>query len=129
MADQVYRYAMQILEAGKFNITADKYYLPSDVANAASNIFKNMIHFDRNTESWVVNHNAYPVYTLGLSWEASNDMPCQVKVSDEKVFGVCNLDGCIFHGFDDVYKDEVRNLVNMMNEAWTLMKTVNAVAL
>ena len=121
MADQVYRYAMQILEAGKFNITADKYYLPSDVANAASNIFKNMIHF--------VNHNAYPVYTLGLSWEASNDMPCQVKVSDEKVFGVCNLDGCIFHGFDDVYKDEVRNLVNMMDEAWTLMKTVNAVAL
>lgn len=129
MADQVYRYAMQILEAGKYDILADEYYLPSDVANAASNIFKNMIHHDRATDSWVVNHNASPVYTLGLTWEASNDMPCQVKVSDDKVFGVSRLDGSIFHGFDDIYKDEVRNLVNMMNEAWRLMKNINAVAL
>ena len=127
MADQVYRYAMQILEKGCFDITADRYYLPSDVANAASNIFKNMIHYDKASDSWVANRISSPVFTLGLSWEASNDG--QLKVSDDRVSGSSYSEGQIFHGFDDVYKDEVRNLVNMMNEAWSLMKTVNAVAL
>lgn len=129
MADQVYRYAMEILDAGKYEILTDEYYLPSDVANAASNIFKNMIRFDRATDSWVVNRDSSAVFTLGLTWEASNDTPCQVKVCDEKISGTSRLDGGIFHGFDEVYKDEVRNLVNMMNEAWRLMKTANAVAL
>ena len=129
MADDVYRYAMEILTHGRFQILADRYYLPSDVANAASNIFKNMIHFDREAGAWVSNHTASPIFTLGVTWEAKNEDPSSLTVSDSRRSFTVRMEQNIFHGFDEVYKDEVRNLIHMMNEAWCLMSNFNHVIL
>lgn len=111
---------MAVIADENYDIINEGGFLDSDLANAASNIFKNLI--TRGKTGWVFRKDPFSIYTLGLSWKVSNSRPCYISCSDDNATGVSRSEACIFGRIYGIDEDDAKELLDMMNEAWFLMK-------
>ena len=120
LSDHVYELALDVIESENYDILNEG-FLPEDVANAAANIFKNMLKSGK-TGAWTFRREPFSLYTLGYSWKVSNSRPCYITCSDDGSTGVSRSEGCILGRIYGLDKEDVADLLHMMNEAWFLMK-------
>ena len=117
LAEQLYDFALRIIEDENYDIINSGDFLPEDFAGAAVNVFKQMLRAGR-TKNWIFNKEPASVYTMGYNWKFCNRRPCFISCSDDNRTGVSRSEGCIMgriYGFAD---EDVKELLDMMNEAW-----------
>ena len=120
LGDHIYECALQAIENENYDII-DEGFLASDLAEAVRSIFKALMKKGR-TGGWVFKTEPISIYALGLSWKISNSRPCFVSCSDDNATGVSRSEACIFGRLYGCDEDDAKELLDMMNEAWYLMK-------
>lgn len=121
LSKHVYNLALDVIESENYDIINEGDFWPTDFANAAANLFRNMITRGPAL-SFVFKQGRVCVFTLGLTWLVSNRRPCFISCSDDNATGVSRSLGCILTRIHNLEKDDVKELLDMMNEAWYLMK-------
>ena len=120
LAELVSFLSLEAIEDENYDIINEGGFMPEEFALAASNIFKNLIVPDGHG-GWKFKREPLSIYTLGCQWKVSNSRPCYISCSTDERTGVSRSESCIFgriYGMDDA--DEVKPLLDMMNEAWFL---------
>ena len=121
MADHVYELVLAVIENENYDIINEGGHFASDFANAASNIFKNMLVPD-GAGGWAFRKEPFSIFTLGCQWKVSNSRPCFISCSDENPTGVSRSEACVLGRIYGLDEDDVKELLDMMNEAWFYMK-------
>ena len=119
LADHFYDCAMSVIADENYDIINEGEFLDSDFANAATEIFRNLLVKGR-TGGWIFKREPLSIYALGLQWKIRNQAPAFVSCSSDERTGVSRSESCILgriYGIDD---DDVKELLDMMNEAWYL---------
>ena len=119
LTDTFQERALAVIEDENYDIVVDGGFTPEDFATAATNIFRNLL--TPVGQTWELKHFAISVYTMGLNWKIRNDIPSFVSCSDDNGTGVSRSEHYILSRCYDVYEDDVKTLLDMMNEAWYLM--------
>lgn len=120
LGDQVFSLFLKAIEDENYDIINEGGFMPEELALAASNIFKNLLCANGHG-GWKFKREPLSIFTLGCDWKVSNSRPCYVSCSTDERTGVSRSESCIFgriYGIDD--SDEVKPLLDMMNEAWFL---------
>ena len=123
LADHFYECAMSVIADENYDIINEGGFLDSDFAQAATNIYRNLLK--RCRTAWVFKQEPLSIYTMGLNWKIRNNMPGFVSCSDDNRTGVSRTESSIFLRIYGIEDDDVKELLDMMNEAWYLM-TYNA---
>lgn len=123
LADHFYECAMSVIADENYDIINEGGFLDSDFAQAATNIYRNLLK--RGRTAWVFKQEPLSIYTMGLNWKIRNNMPGFVSCSDDNRTGVSRTESSIFLRIYGIEDDDVKELLDMMNEAWYLM-TYNA---
>ena len=123
LADNFYECAMSVIADENYDIINEGGFLDSDFAQAATNIYRNLLK--RGRTAWVFKQEPLSIYTMGLNWKIRNNMPGFVSCSDDNRTGVSRTESSIFLRIYGIEDDDVKELLDMMNEAWYLM-TYNA---
>ena len=110
---------MAVIADENYDIITDGGFTDSDFATGATNIFRNLLT-KGPTDSWVFRKEPLSIYTMGLSWKVRNNIPGFVSCSNDERTGVSRSESNVLriYSFDD---DDVKNLLDMMNEAWFVM--------
>ena len=119
LADHFYDCAMSVIADENYDIITEDGFTDSDFANAAATIFRNLLVKGR-TGGWIFKRDPLDIYELGLQWKIRNQAPAFVSCSNDDRTGVSRSESCILgriYGIDD---DDVKELLDMMNEAWYL---------
>lgn len=119
LADHFYDCAMSVIADENYDIINEGEFLDSDFANAATEIFRNLLVKGR-TGGWIFKREPLSIYALGLQWKIRNQAPAFVSCSSDERTGVSRSESCILgriYGIDD---DDVKELLDMLNEAWYL---------
>ena len=119
LADHFYDCAMSVIADENYDIINEGEFLDSDFANAATEILRNLLVKGR-TGGWIFKREPLSIYALGLQWKIRNQAPAFVSCSSDERTGVSRSESCILgriYGIDD---DDVKELLDMMNEAWYL---------
>lgn len=119
LADHFYECAMSVIADENYDIVTDGGFLDSDFAQAATDIYKNLLN-KGIAGGWVPKRDSLNIYTMGLQWKVNN-YPGMVSCSNDEGTGVSRSESCIFgrvYGIDD---DDAKELLDMMNEAWFLL--------
>ncbi len=117
LAERFYELAMNVIADENYDIITDGGFLDSDFANAATSIFKNLLKTNGH-KGWRFRTEPYSVYAMGCNWKFSNSRPCFISCSDENGTGVSRSEACIFGRIYDLDEEDVKELLDMMNEAW-----------
>ena len=123
LADNFYECAMSVIADENYDIINEGGFIDSDFAQAATNIYRNLLK--RGRTAWVFKQEPLSIYTMGLNWKIRNNMPGFVSCSDDNRTGVSRTESSIFLRIYGIEDDDVKELLDMMNEAWYLM-TYNA---
>ena len=123
LADHFYECAMSVIADENYDIINEGGFIDSDFAQAATNIYRNLLK--RGRTAWVFKQEPLSIYTMGLNWKIRNNMPGFVSCSDDNRTGVSRTESSIFLRIYGIEDDDVKELLDMMNEAWYLM-TYNA---
>lgn len=119
LADHFYDCAMSVIADENYDIINEGEFLDSDFANAATEIFRNLLVKGR-TGGWIFKREPLSIYALGFQWKIRNQAPAFVSCSSDERTGVSRSESCILgriYGIDD---DDVKELLDMLNEAWYL---------
>lgn len=119
LADHFCDCAMSVIADENYDIINEGEFLDSDFANAATEIFRNLLVKGR-TGGWIFKREPLSIYALGLQWKIRNLAPAFVSCSSDERTGVSRSESFILgriYGIDD---DDVKELLDMMNEAWYL---------
>ncbi len=119
LADHFYECAMSVIADENYDIINEGGFLDSDFAQAATNIYRNLLQHGKL--SWVFRETPLSIYTMGLNWKIKNNMPGFVSCSDDNRTGVSRSESSIFLRIYCIEDDDVKELLDMMNEAWYLM--------
>lgn len=116
MGELVYELAMEAIEGENYDIITEGGFSDDDFAKAAVSIYKSLAVLSKSYE---LSFKGVPVsvFALGLSWKVSNN-PGYVSCSNESNTGVSRTLAKVVDGID---ADDVKNLLDMMNEAYYLM--------
>ena len=121
LADHVYECALAVIADENYDIINEGGFLDSDFANAAANIFRNMLKTDGH-RGWIFKREPASVFTMGYNWKFQNSRPCFISCSDDNATGVSRSEACVFGRICGLDEEDVKELLDMMNEAWFLMK-------
>ena len=117
LVDHVYDCALDVIENENYDIVNEGGFLDTDFANAAANIFRSML-----TKDLAIRREPYSVFTMGYNWKFQNSKPCYISCSNDDSTGVSRSEACIFRRVLGLDEDDVKELLDMMNEAWFLMQ-------
>lgn len=121
LADHFYDCAMSAIADENYDIIdTDGGFIDTDFANAATEIFRNLLVKGRNG-GWVFKKEPLDIYAMGFQWRIKNNMPGFVSCSDDNRTGVSRTESSIFLRIYGIDEDDVKALLDMMNEAWFLM--------
>lgn len=119
LSDQVYECALSVIKDESYDIIMYG-FLPSDFANAARDVFQNMLQ--EANGGYVFNKESFSIHTLGYQWKICNCKPCYVSCSCSSSTGVGRTEApFILPGIYGLEPSDVKVLLDMMNEAWYLM--------
>lgn len=125
LADHFYDCAMSAIADENYDIIDnDGGFTDNDFATAATEIFRNLLVKGRNG-GWVFKKEPLDICAMGFQWRIKNNMPGFVSCSDDNRTGVSRTESSIFLRIYGIDEDDVKELLDMMNEAWFLM-TYNA---
>lgn len=120
LADHFYDCAMSVIADENYDIITDGGFTDSDFANAAASVFRELIVKGR-TGAWVFRKDPLDTYQLGFQWRIKNKMPGFVSCSDDSATGVSRTESSILLRIYGIDEDDVKELLDMMNEAWFLL--------
>ena len=123
--DNFYKLAMEVIEGENYNIVDGVSHLPSDFANAAANIFRDLLRPNEDKTAYELTDEPIGIFTLGLQWMVRNHAPGIVSCSNEERTGVSHSNASIINRVYALNTDAVKELLDMMNEAWYLMTENN----
>lgn len=119
LSDNVYECALSAIEDENYDIIHYG-FLPSDLANAARDIFQNMLK--PADGGYVFSKDSFSIHTLGYQWKICNSKPCFISCSCSSSTGVSRTEApFILPGIYGLEASDVKELLDMMNEAWYLM--------
>lgn len=121
--EPVRRLAGQVQESEMYDIL-DIGIEPEEFSNAASQIVYRLAYIDYDTERLRFHDRRVVSLTaLGLSWKACTATGgSYVSCSDENGTGMSTSLASIFHDPYRIEENEVKDLLDMMNEAYARMK-------
>lgn len=119
LADHFYDCAMSVIADENYDIINEGEFLDSDFANAATEIFRNLLVKGR-TGGWIFKREPLSIYALGLQWKIRNQAPAFVSCSSDERTGVSRSESCILGRIFGIDNDDVKELLDMLNEAWYL---------
>lgn len=121
LADHFFDCAMSVIADENYDIIDnDGGFTDFDFANAAATIFRNLIVKGR-AGGWVLKKEPLDIYAMGFQWRIKNNMPGFVSCSGDDRTGVSRCEGSILLRICGIDEDDVKALLDMMNEAWFLM--------
>jgi len=121
--EPVKRLAGQVQESEVYDIL-DIGIEPEELSNAASQIVYRLAYIDYDTERLRFHDKRVVTLTaLGLSWKVCTaSKGSYVSCSDEHATGISTSLASIFHDPYRIETGEVKDLLDMMNEAYARMK-------
>ena len=119
LADHFYECAMSVIADENYDIINEGGFLDSDFAQAATNIYKNYI-MRGVAGGWVLKRESLSIYAMGLQWRINN-CPGFISCSNDDGTGVSRTESCVFARVYGIDNDDVKEVLDMMNEAWYLM--------
>lgn len=120
LADHFYDCAMSVIADENYDIITEGGFTDVDFANAAATVFRELLVKGR-TGGWVFRKDPLDTYQLGFQWRIKNKMPGFVSCSDDGSTGVSRTESSILLRICGIDEDDVKELLDMMNEAWFLL--------
>lgn len=120
ISEPVKRLALEIMESETYDIVEGIGITEQEFADAAANIVYRLAFINYDTDTLRFHdRRTISITALGLNWRAVTATGGSwVSVSDENATGLSSSLASIFHSPYDIRKDEVKDLLDMMNEAW-----------
>lgn len=118
IVEQAYEKAMSIIADENYDIVSEGGFLDSDFATGLTNIIRAGL-VPNGHDGWMFKESGdLSVYTMGLNWKVNFQRHGFVSCSNDDSTGVSRTEGFVIGSLSD---DDIKNLLDMMNEAWYLM--------
>lgn len=118
VGDKVRFFALQLIEDENYDLENE--FTPQEIAGAVTEIALALVAPGVNKDLVVV-PTPVDVRTLNLQWRAKSGKESYISCSDNHATGVGRSVIPIFSDPFHITEDEVRYIIEMMNEAWYLM--------
>ena len=129
IAQPVKKLALEVQESEIYDIVDCIGISQEEFAEAAAQIAYRLAYLDYDTDRLRFHdRRTVSLFALGLTWRAvTATKGSWVSVSDENGTGLSSSEAYIFHDPYDIEEDEVKTLLDMMNEAWYRLQKINSI--